>query len=69
VIGSAFTTADLVALFGYQKPSVLAKSLTAQGIAVVWGKDGPVTTIEAINKALGALPSPPGNQPYGAQDV
>ncbi len=57
MIGTVLETEDLKKLTQYKGPHDAAKCLVDQGVQVLWGKDGPFTTIEAINKALGVLPA------------
>jgi hypothetical protein len=55
--GSILTTADLLAITGYDRPGDAAASLRRQGIHVFEGKAGcPWTTIELVN-AAGGVPS------------
>ncbi|BBL58510.1 hypothetical protein [Methylomonas koyamae] len=46
-------TEELKAAFGYQRPGDLERCLRQQGVKFLQGKDGPVTTIDALNAALG----------------
>ncbi|MGE7136181.1 hypothetical protein ACQKIE_00955 [Luteibacter sp. NPDC031894] len=45
--------AELRRLSGLQQPAAVKRWASARGIQVSDGADGPWTTIEAINKALG----------------
>jgi len=49
-------TEELKAAFGYQRSGDLERCLKQQGVKFLQGKDGPVTTIEALNHALGIDP-------------
>ena len=57
-LGSILTTADLLAITGYDRPGDARASLRRQGIHVFEGKGGcPWTTLELINAAGGVLPA------------
>ena len=50
---SLLCTNDLRAITGYKNAADVARCLRRQGVKVFEGKDGPWTTIEAINSAAG----------------
>jgi len=44
---------ELQKLTGYQRPADVEKCLKKQGVPVLIGKDGPFTTLDLLNQALG----------------
>jgi hypothetical protein len=70
-LGSILTTADLLAITGYDRPGDAARKLRAQGIHVFEGKDGIFTTIELVNAAGGVFPATGPSVPemYSPDDV
>jgi len=69
VAGSILTTADLLAITGYDRPGDAARKLRAQGIRVFEGKAGPWTTLELVNAAGGIVPGPANAEAYRPDDV
>ncbi|TPQ24903.1 hypothetical protein [Methylomonas koyamae] len=46
-------TDQLRALFKYQRPADLERCLAKNGVKFLQGKDGPVTTAQALHAAMG----------------
>ena len=51
------TFKQLKELTGYKTSSAVERCLKAQGIPVMYGKDGPFTLVEAFRNALGLTAS------------
>jgi len=60
---------QLRALSGKRTASAVRRWASAQGIRVRDGKDGPWTTLQAVNKALGITADPANDDTYKPDDV
>lgn len=50
---SIVDTEQLKSVLGYERPGDIERCLTKNGVRYICGKNGPVTTTDAINAALG----------------